>query len=422
MRQWLLLETSMGNKVITEMHEDGTVIWNKNQVVVKQRSTKAHAKLFTKLDTKILTVNDIVTLQQTTESLKELSGSSYAHDMYNLLCKTVSPEPPDSTAEQLAASACKQAPPQEYDPDASSITFDLDPLRGPFDWTTIKTTPVEPVDSMFGGFGGRCLILRHCLTTEECRYLIKQMEGDLLPCQYRHDYRRNDRCVVNSTELAAILWERVRQQAEKFAIHVDIDNSKQHFLSENATSGCPQELRVGWNREGDWYPVGLNECLRFCRYTSGGFFRAHSDACFCRSEDEQSLFTCMFYLNGDFEGGATRFFNYDSILAPEHHLARGQDDTVISSIDPEAGMCLLFFQPGLLHEGDDVQHGQKYILRTDVMFRRDPSSKPQRTPQQEEAYRLVQQAQTLEEKGECDAAARLYRRAFKLEPPLERYL
>merc|ERR1712129_546900 len=57
------------------------------------------------------------------------------------------------------------------------------------------------------------------------------------------------------------------------------------------------------------------------------------------------------------------------------------DDQVLASLQPEAALCLLFFQPGLLHEGEDVKEGSKHILRTDVMFRRDPGTGPTRTPQ-----------------------------------------
>jgi len=259
--------------------------------------------------------------------------------------------------------------------------------------------------------------------------------GDLERVQYRHDYRCNDRCIFDSRDLADVLWARVRPFAEGLVIGADTDDaSKQRLLSaedtgssqeasrgaEEAPARCPEELQIGYGRGGVWKPVGLNECLRFCRYSPGGFFRAHCDASFKRSEEEMSLFTCMFYLDGGLEGGATRFLKIDSTLNQETALLPAAEDQVLATVQPEPGLCLLFFQPGLLHEGEDLRQGIKHILRTDVMFRREPGTGPQRTPDEEKALQLAREAEVAEANGECDRACQLYRRAFKLDPKLER--
>ena len=57
----------------------------------------------------------------------------------------------------------------------------------------------------------------------------------------------------------------------------------------------------------------------------------------------------MIYLNEDFEGGETAF---------EHTVVR-----------PRLGSALLFFH-AILHEGREVTRGQKYVLRSDVMYAR----------------------------------------------------
>jgi len=227
-----------------------------------------------------------------------------------------------------------------------------------------------------------------------------------------------------------VLWRRVEPIARALAIVAEPSNPAGQRLLEprevqkvqqgEEDAAYPEELRVGYGHEGTWRPVGLNECLRFCRYNPGGFFRPHCDACFKRSEEEMSLFTCMFYLDGGFASGATRFLNPGGILTDENYLKLATEDQVMASLEPEAGLCLLFFQPGLLHEGEDVREGSKHILRTDVMFRRDPGTGPSRTPQEQEAWRLVQEAQAAEAAADCDRACQLYRRAFKLDPNLER--
>jgi hypothetical protein len=280
------------------------------------------------------------------------------------------------------------------------------------------------------------LILRNVLTQKECEYLIQKMSGDMESVRYRHDYRRNDRCIFDSEELAAVLWRRVELVAQReLPICVETDAAKQHLLkfkngqddaevekSVESDDGCfcPEELRVGYGSEGVWRPTGLNECLRFCQYNAGGFFRAHCDQSFRRSKDEKSLFTCMFYLNGDLDGGATRFLRVDTPLTPDTQYKLARDDQVLASVPPEAGLCILFFQPGLLHEGEDLGSGVKYILRSDVMCRRDPDSLPQLTPQEVEALQLLEQAQIAEERCEFARSTALYKRAFRLDPRLER--
>ncbi|WP_315719439.1 MULTISPECIES: 2OG-Fe(II) oxygenase [unclassified Bradyrhizobium] len=107
-----------------------------------------------------------------------------------------------------------------------------------------------------------------------------------------------------------------------------------------------------------WQPVGLNERLRLYRYDVGQKFDWHRDGHFARDNGERSLFTFLIYLNDDFEGGATSFCD-DTGLMPEGPLR----------ITPQQGMALLFHHP-IMHRGDRVTRGRKYVLRTDVMYRR----------------------------------------------------
>lgn len=59
--------------------------------------------------------------------------------------------------------------------------------------------------------------------------------------------------------------------------------------------------------------------------------------------------TFMIYLNDDFTGGQTAFYEFDVDVAPR------------------LGMALVF-QHRLLHEGCTVRSGVKYVLRSDVMY------------------------------------------------------
>jgi hypothetical protein len=144
--------------------------------------------------------------------------------------------------------------------------------------------------------------------------------------------RNNDRVMVDDPERAQALYHRL-------AAHL-----------------APRFQRI-------WVPIALNERLRVYRYDVGQQFEWHRDGYFRRSNDEWSLFTFMVYLSDDFEGGATSFSINDIGVAPDGMLR----------IAPKKGTALLFHHP-IVHRGDAVTAGRKYVLRTDVMYRREATS------------------------------------------------
>jgi prolyl 4-hydroxylase len=169
-------------------------------------------------------------------------------------------------------------------------------------------------------------------TAEECDAMIARMEREgIAPAPVtthrgpvmRPDIRNNDRASFDDPALASSLFERVRR-------HV------------------PEVLQASRRA------VGCNERFRAYRYEPGQYFAPHYDGCFRRSADEESLLTFLVYLNEGFAGGATRFLDFGV------------------SIAPKKGMALLF-QHHLLHEGAVLVSGTKYVLRSDVMYRRDPT-------------------------------------------------
>lgn len=98
----------------------------------------------------------------------------------------------------------------------------------------------------------------------------------------------------------------------------------------------------------DWEICGLNERFRFYRYEKNQYFKWHKDGSYARHEKERSFLSFIVYLNDDFVGGATAF-RFDKI-------------------QPKKGSVLVF-PHALLHQGDPVESGVKYVLRTDVMYR-----------------------------------------------------
>ncbi len=176
--------------------------------------------------------------------------------------------------------------------------------------------------------------IKRLLSEEECRRMIfasEQMQyekadikiqteslpGALAKANGQEQVRNNDRIIFDDNRLAASIFERAR-------------------------AVLPARLK-------EWTLSGLNERFRFYRYEAGQYFKWHHDLNFKRSETESSFFTLLIYLNADYAGGHTAFRFAD--------------------ITPEPGMALLF--PHLIpHQGAAIDAGIKYVLRTDVMYKK----------------------------------------------------
>jgi prolyl 4-hydroxylase len=94
---------------------------------------------------------------------------------------------------------------------------------------------------------------------------------------------------------------------------------------------------------------GANPRLRLYRYAAGERHGAHWDTVVEFDDGSQSLVTLVFYLNDDFTGGSTHF--------PE----------LEQNIIPRRGRALLF-QHRILHEATVVERGEKFVLRTDIVY------------------------------------------------------
>lgn len=172
--------------------------------------------------------------------------------------------------------------------------------------------------------------VRGALGPDECAALIARAEAvgfDDAPITTAFGFvmapevRNNTRVMIDDPEAAASLWARF---------------------------GPLLPARIG-----TWRATGLNERLRFYRYETGQRFAWHGDGAFEREDGERSQLTLMLYLSGGFEGGETEF----RVVPPV-------------AVRPEAGMAL-WFAHRVLHQGAAVTRGVKYVLRTDVMYRRE---------------------------------------------------
>jgi predicted 2-oxoglutarate/Fe(II)-dependent dioxygenase YbiX len=175
-------------------------------------------------------------------------------------------------------------------------------------------------------------VVPNVLTADECAAYIALSEKigyepatitTAYGAELRPDVRNNDRVIYDDEALADTLWELV----------------KDYF---------PTTVK-------DRNVLGLNERFRFYRYDPGQRFEWHIDGYFERDNGERSLYTVLFFLNDNFEGGETRF------------RVRDDDGAKVVAVKPITGHTLIFLHD-MLHEGAAVTAGRKYILRTDVMY------------------------------------------------------
>lgn len=153
------------------------------------------------------------------------------------------------------------------------------------------------------------------------------------------DYRNSHRMMLDSEPLALAIFDRIRSRLREAIAH----------------SGLLQESRVG-------VPLEFNERLRFLRYTGGEFFEQHFDGCYARPRDhpkagDRSYLTVLLYLNAGYEG-STRLFNTK--------FGANGDDSYYDVV-PEPGMVFVH-EHHVLHSGQPITRGTKYVIRTDIMF------------------------------------------------------
>jgi hypothetical protein len=139
-----------------------------------------------------------------------------------------------------------------------------------------------------------------------------------------------------------------------------------------------------------WNVCGCSSNLRLYKYGPGQRFGRHYDES-VDSDDgqERTFFTVLLYLNGSGGGGVGGGGGKGT--EPEPLLRGGgtnffyDDGSACCSFLPRRGFVLLHEHGDrcLLHEGAAVTEGHKYLLRTDVAYRRGSSQGAQQQQQQQ---------------------------------------
>mmetsp|Transcript_44140 Transcript_44140/g.127387 ORF Transcript_44140/g.127387 Transcript_44140/m.127387 type:complete len:409 (-) Transcript_44140:80-1306(-) len=254
--------------------------------------------------------------------------------------------------------------------------------------------------------GCDAFVLDNVLSPEECAGLIEQGSGLWSfwddSDRPRVTFRNAHTIEVTHNAIADAIWSRVSHLVQPMLAYNDEDDP-----------------RFEVDLEGAWVPYAVNPRLLFSKYTSGGHFSPHTDGTTVIDFNRRTFYSCVLFLNESPWGGHTRLYADEQmrkeLLPDDEGRLSGDPALVLHEVPPKAGRMLVFYHR-LMHEG--VPAAEKFIIRTDILYRRTPE---QCTALEDvEAFEMYQEAQLRAEKGECDMAAELFRKAFKRSPALKR--
>lgn len=213
-------------------------------------------------------------------------------------------------------------------------------LAAQFDKLYFKPVPESVIE-------GQIVTIDHFFSDKFCNELIKSFQKlslETTPLIKSKDYaaRFNDRALVTDFAAADSLWRYLEKVIRQPLDYKDEDNES-----------IKAEFRAAQS---------LNPQLRVYRYTKGHHFGKHYDeSVVCPlahdpTKNGRTRWTLLIYLTGgdDFQGGGTVFYPGREAL----------------NVHPAKGMALLHKHGNdcLAHEAELVTAGEKWVLRSDVLF------------------------------------------------------
>jgi prolyl 4-hydroxylase len=206
--------------------------------------------------------------------------------------------------------------------------------------SNVTKTDISLIDS---GYSQQqtAFILNNVLTQEECKHVItlsEKMGFEDAPVvnTMNKNVRNNDRIIMKDTALAQDLFNRIQPYLPSQLLH----RSVHYYLYE------------------------LNDQFRVYRYYSGQKFKPHADGSIELTDPimKKSFLTVLFYLNDDVKHGSTRILDRKVVASSE-----GVKYRELFEVKPETGSVLVFSH-NIFHEGEEVESGVKYVLRSDVFY------------------------------------------------------
>ena len=232
-------------------------------------------------------------------------------------------------------------------------------------------------------------VLYNLFTEDECKRVIDVTNeiGYESLIGYDKNFRDNLRIRCKST---TIIPEMKRRISSFINSHLTLDNNVKTLAKGNFHNDL-------------WKFAYLNPILRFCKYNPSNKFKRHYDSGFNPDPlTERTFKTCMVYLNEDYNGGKTRFYYYNS------------EYKSFLKLKAKAGMCLIFNQ-NIPHDGEQVENGYKYMMRTDMIYKAVKLNRDL-TEDEKKGIELYKKAHEEEQKSNFIASTKLFEEATDLCP------
>lgn len=274
-----------------------------------------------------------------------------------------------------------------------------------------KAFKVDSIDAIY---------VDNALSDEECgilRNLIDNTESnnsDLIsfwnPVGRDNDDARSFRdcntIEINCKEFGDLLWNRVKNYVDYLL--------KPIIISDKNDNNEDIETEM----IGTWNAVTTNNDILLAKYPRNGHFAPHTDGRATHLFNRRSLYSIIVFLN-DIpleEGGGTRFYSNDAVTKLHRDINnRWTSDRSLMTAEIEA--CagrMLIFEQSLVHEGVPSLVLPKYIIRSDVIFDRNPPINVN-----EEAFSYYRKAEEVAEDGQVEESIRLFKKAFAMDKKLK---
>ncbi|KAI5805977.1 hypothetical protein EDC01DRAFT_591287, partial [Geopyxis carbonaria] len=246
---------------------------------------------------------------------------------------------------------------------------------------------VSPIDfstTPLPGYKGHyAVLLDNVLTAAECAALLALTGTHWAPSAVTTTRRDSSRVLLDAPAIASQLWDRIAPHLDPAVLTLGPDSAWPEI-----TGAGHQNWSKARGETGFWRATGLNERLRFLRYTTGQKFLPHCDALYSIPGahrgvhgEVRSFLTAHLYLSDATpgSGGATRFWKPAEEGGAKRQgfggVAEGAEERgEWVDVEPRVGRVLVFQQRGLLHSGEPVgaveEGREKYTVRTDVMYSR----------------------------------------------------
>jgi len=237
-------------------------------------------------------------------------------------------------------------------------------------------------------------------------------------------FRDAETVEVPSRQISTRIWDRLRTCKFSLGTNQIFDKHFQFELFGDETT-CERELI------GKWTACGVNHELLFAHYPPEGCFAHHTDGRTIHDFNTRSFYSIIVFLT-DLPlsaGGGTRFYSDEAVKELQCHDGKhwtADPSQRVAEVASRAGRLLLFHQ-SLVHEGvptslspSNLTQQDKYIIRSDLMFRRHPALCD--SEQDRAAYALFQQAEEVAERGDVGQSVRLFQRALKMSPAMARIM